>query len=480
MQVAIATEAAQEADGARRAVAEVLEGRRAIAEENIALEEQLLELRNAAAEEQQRRSEMESRIAASAGEVRAAEARAATAAERAEREKARLREEIAALQEGRAGLMGRLKEMAARKGPARAGTDGADAAVDASVQTEDSAMPAGGRSDAACQASVVADALEAARKALGDVGEGAGATEEEEAMLRDPVSARIAEEAAAAVMGQPDADEIAGGADVLQGWLALLPPAGWGDGVAATVADTQHSVLESVNVLLDSLAEERAGMRADLAEKDAQVEALKAALAVVGADVPVFDAQTGEHGWPVNGADGVHDAAGVNGDAAGLPSGVNGEHSALGVTREVGSPAAVARGAEPEIESLGVVGLTPSAEHDTTTGSNGGIFYDGHHAGSAGGQVGLGVGVNGLGGTSGSHSPEWEHVDGIEGGAGAGRASSPGQTGLLANAQDGSPSHTTVPVSVHTTPAKRGWFGGIFGHRTPSPAQTRRSILTSD
>lgn len=491
VQTAIATEAAQEAEGARRAVADVLEGRRAIAEENIALEEQLLELRNAAAAAQQERSELESRLAAGAGELRAAEGRAAAAAERAEREKDRLREEIATLQEGRAGLMSRLKEMAARKGPARGDTG----AVDASSQTEGAAEPREGQQEAACQASVVQDALDMARRALGEVSEGEGVTDEEERLLRgDAVSARIAEQALADVAGLPEVMG-ADGRDVLLSWRALMPPAGWGSGVAATVADTQHSVLESVHGLLDGLAEERAQRRADLEEKDRQIEALKAALVVAGATVPPQDGGKlqGVRGSPEKvyaefGADpGPH----VNGnDAVPLSNGgaspsevvraghsyenrSNGDvgmHGAGGGVPQtgVGAPSAV-----PEIQSLGFAQVPSDGDVGSWRGDDGIFHGDRDEA-----VLGAAAEANVFGG--GSSVAGWEHVGpvGAEGVPVGAMEASPGDTAT--SFQAGSASVEAAAAVVHTPPPKRGWFGGIFGRRTPSPAQARRNILTAD
>lgn len=493
VQTAIAMEAAQEAEGARRAVADVLEGRRAIAEENITLEEQLLELRNAAAAAQQERSELESRLAAGAAEVRSAEARAAAAAERAERDKDRLREEIAALQEGRAGLMARLKEMAARKGPAR----GDAAAVDAASQTEGAMEAREGQREAACQASVVQDALDMARRALGEVSEGEGVTEAEERMLRgDTVSARIAEQAMADVAGLPEVSAAAvDGRDVLLSWRALMPPAGWGSGVAATVADTQHSVLESVHGLLDGLAEERAQSRATLAEKDEQIEALKAALVVVGATVPPLDGGklkvstdkiyrdfVAESGPRVNGdasvprSNGAASLSAVNGPGHSYTGRSNGEvgmHGAEAGVPEiwVGAPSAV-----PEIQSLGFAAVPSDGEGDSWRGDDG-IYY-GDQQQAVQGAAGAVAEPNGFGG--GSSVAGWEHVrgGGAEGVPVGSADTSPGN--VAGSVQAGSARADAAAAVVHTPPPKRGWFGGIFGRRTPSPAQARRNILTSD
>eukprot|EP00892_Ulva_mutabilis_P009744 jgi/Ulvmu1/7141/UM034_0047.1 len=485
-QAAIAADAAQEADGARRAVAEVLEGRRAIAEENIALEEQLLELRNAAAEVQQQRSEMESRIAAVRGEVRAAEARAAAAAERAERDKARLQEDIAALQEGRAGLMARLKEMAARKGGAR----GADGVVDAGVQTDGAGVHVGEQREVACQASVVEDALDVARRALGEAGEGPEVSAAEEAALRDPVSARIAEEALA------EAAAGAGPADVgglSEAWRALLPPAGWGDSVAATVADTQHSVLDSVHALLDGLAEERAQARAELAERDAQVEALKAALAVVGAEVPQFAAaadsraavaSAGAVADTASGGSafvGAQDAGGPV-EPAGVAGGLHAEAAGVWGPAQAMAPAAPPpAGAVPEIQPIGASGLYSREEYGASLGSNGAVAQGGLSGVGVGGSNGASGRADSASRGSGTHTPDWEHVERV--GTGLSHEGSAAKTPVTCAAspvQDGSPGVHAGPPSSQTTPAKRGWFGGMFGRRTPSPAQARRSILTSD
>lgn len=468
VQTAIATDAAQEAEGARRAVADVLEGRRAIAEENIALEEQLLELRNAAAAEQQARSELDSQVAAAAADVRAAEARAAAAAERAERDKARLRQEIAELQDGRVGLMARLKEMAARKGPA----PGAAGAVDASVQTEGARGSGAEQREVGCQVSVVQDALDMVRRALGEGGEGLEITEEEEGVLRDPVSTRIADQALADAEGLPEVAVGEAGRDVLQSWRALMPPVGWGAGVAATVADTQHSVLESVYGLLDGVAEERARSRADLAEKDSQIEALKAALAVAGGDaVKASSSAQGVSSMEPHVNGGVPGAFGTA-PAGALPVNNSPLHRPNGVQGIAGEYAGGTVGGGsvvPEIQPAAPAAVATGREHSPWRGLDGGIYYgEGESAGGAGE-------VNGTGGGSSVPSPGWEHVEGAEAVGGVPQspvgapAAAPGGAGVAG-----------VAAAAHATPPKRGWFGGMFGRRTPSPAQARRSILTSD
>ena len=172
VQAQIAAAASQTAEAAQQAVQDVLDGRILIVEENVALEEQLLSLKNEAAAAQQQRSELESRVAAAASDVRAVQARADTAAKRAEQDRKRLLDEIEDLKEGRTTLLGRIRDMALRnQGDSHTATGAAMAAeVSTASGTADSRVPSGAArnvADAGCQCSGAWGDVEIARQVLG-------------------------------------------------------------------------------------------------------------------------------------------------------------------------------------------------------------------------------------------------------------------------------------------------------------------------
>lgn len=328
VQAQVAAAASHTAEAAQQAVQDVLDGRTLIVEENVALEEQLLSLRNEAAAAQQQHGELESRVAAAASDIRAVQARADTAAKRAEQDRKRLHDEIEELKEGRTTLLGRIRDMALRKNgdssshTAELATAAADAATKSETSTASAAavgasvLVSGGATrqvvDAACQCSGAWGDVEMARRTLGrglshqqSHSGGQGLLEDEMQELQDPVSLRVAEQAGAVVAarGEGAADQngadpsaVASGTreneigsvglDSLEGWRALLPPVGRGSGIVAAVADTQVGVLDNVHSLLDRVAKERVRSQQHIAAQTAEIELLRAAVVAAGAVAP--------------------------------------------------------------------------------------------------------------------------------------------------------------------------------------------------
>lgn len=312
----MAADAQQTAEAAKQAVQDVLDGRTLIVEENVALEEQVLELKNQVAAAQQHHSELESRVAAAGSDVKAVQAKADTAEKRAEQDRKRLLNDIEELLETRTTLLGRIRDMALEKGlaPVAAATNEIGAmAPAADVASRSADVGVNGAAvawdkqvaDAACQCSGASGDIEAARRALGRGlsgrrfdGSDHTILEDEVQELQDPASLRVAEQANAAsrdaIATDQSRDHKVGDADLvtdgsamaLEGWRALLPPVGRGSGVVAAVADTQVGVLDSVHALLDKVAKERARDRQNIVHKTAEINLLKAAVLAAGGVLP--------------------------------------------------------------------------------------------------------------------------------------------------------------------------------------------------
>lgn len=472
-------------DAAQSAAQEMLEGRQALAAENVDLEERLLALRNEQLRAQQSGSEWESRVAAVRAEARRAEGAAAAALARKERERARLEERVAEVQGERERLLGRLKDLAVRKSglgaseaaamlaAAAAGSENGGATppvvrAEAVAQTDEAAPPAQQRAvstaDAACQSSAAPSPRAAVPPAA--VQQAPQPLEASAEVLRDPASTRIAATSAraerfAALDGVQRMPSLA---------AALLPPLHWGTGdAAASVADTQVTVLDNIHRLVAQLADSKAQLRAELA-------AAHAALARAGLAVPSPEQSGGAAASSVQSA-AASPCRHVT-IAASPPVELRTPPGGPGAPEHV-SPDVLTIGAEPH-QAMSI----PVAPH---VHSEAGPFTEQRVV-----QPGRADGGSALGLTAASLVAE-----------SAQRYGAADQLSALPISQDrhvvqpgldvARSAHTTpakpaldaaaVPQSAPATPAdsrparRRGWLGGIFGSRRP--VEPNRNILTA-
>ena len=482
-------------DAAQSAAQEMLEGRQALAAENVELEERLLALRNEQLRAQQSGSEWESRVAAARAEAKRAEGAAAAALAKKERERARLEERVAEGQRERERLLGRLKELAARKSglPAAeaaamfAGAENGAAAVpvaraEAAAQTDEAApaqRSAAATADAACQAAAASSPCSAPAAAPpAAVQTASQPLDASMDVLRDPASSRIS---AACVRAERFA-----GLDGVQRMpphaAALLPPLHWGTGdAAASVADTQVTVLDNIHRLVSALADSKAQLQAELA-------AAHAALAHAGLDVPTprqrrSSATAEERQAPAN----VVDSA--NRSAATSPT----RHVTIAATSPVELRTPPGGGVDADRVSPDVLQFVAAGANGAGIPAAAAVRSSTATPGSrADNQLvrGEGTSTKGLSAASLVESSVPARSVALE----------QGTAQHLRDVQTAEP-ELGVVRSAHVTPAKpalgiaaapqsapvtpadmrparrRGWLGGVFGFRRP--AEPGRSILTA-
>jgi hypothetical protein len=474
VQAQVAAEASHTAEEAKQAVQDVLDSRARIVQENVDLEEQVLELKNAAAAAQQHRSELESCVASAAHDVAAEKARADAAAKRAEQDRRRLLDEIEELKEGRTALLMRMRDMTRGQNAA----DSPPGPADPPTHTENrNAASAAERStrevaDAACQCSDAWGDVNRARAQLGrnlsqrsSHGRSREILEEEVEQLQDPASLRVAEQASAALERRSNSsDSVAAGRDAvtgsvvpgkLEGWRALLPPVGRGSGVVAAVADTQVAVLESVHGLLDRVEQERVRARETIAAKTAEIELLRAAVVAAGGSLPQLSSSI-EHGPTEASRDNGQQLPSIpqersNGFAADT-GGATATASAAAAAATAGKESHQSVSPRAVSSAAGLSGAAATAAAGENT--------NGMHAEAS---------VIAAGGVAGGNSDSALHATSADA-----KQKTPRKHAGVSADEAGAPGSG---VGATPSPA-RGWFGGMF-RRSPSQKSPPPTLLNS-
>ena len=501
-----AVEARARAEAAQRAAADMLDSRQALAAENVELEEQVRALKNAQAHAQQQRSEWESRVAAAGEGGRKGEAKVRAELGRKDKEMGQLRQRVQELQETRERLLGRMKDMAAKKSGlsgteiARllASTTHSDANGMADAAAVDAAAPA---ASAVRQASVevqteaaqldgkaqVQEALPAPElvaegtqtspmstlppvatvaaeppvdTATGsadavDRAPSAPALTPRANLLSEPPSAAIAEHAAATTR---HAEQYAHLASLPDAARALMPRLAWTSGDAAgAIADTQAAVLDSIHSKLTELLQSRQQLQSELAAAQAELHTLRPANAQQRPSAAAGSGQ--DSGVVMTGANGAHEPREAMPNRANGHSGV-----ALGAT-QADTPSQFAEQSEQSIGALPVQPTTPPAVPGTSGASAQQLSAQHAHDGAAsvpqeaanaplaGQLTGAGAVQDGRGAVSANATP-----------------AKPPAASVAAKSAPVTPAPQMAAMQVPSK--RRGWFGGMFGGRrqpTPSP-----------
>jgi hypothetical protein len=473
LQMSEMAEARYTADAAQRTAHDMLEARQALAAENVALEERLLALKNEELRAQQSVSEWESKAAHAVEEGKQKVARVQGALERKEKEQVVLQKRVAELEDVKGRLMGRLKDLAAKKSGLGVGEvthllGRADRRGDsriAAVQTEQDAGV-----DVACQAAGSPLAAGAAAT-LPPVPQTVGshtALEGGVELLKEAASARITASVASVEDGG-----LEGISQMSRHSVYLLPKLNWGTrDTAGSIADTQVTVLDNIHRMISTLRASRDTLRAELAATAAELAAFQArgvhpVSTSVNEKQPVV-AQPGQlQRMPLQLSPAVRAIGSVvpSSTAAELapsvPPSSKGATTAEWMTSRA-SPPAVSNGADG--------GRLP-----TWVGLAEGIH-------GAVGDSGGDKGGDGAAVTSVSGARPGGHVEGeSEGRFGSLSAHTTPQKPAVAAASSAVKSAPVSPSDARLLPTtrRRGWLGGLFGSRQPPPLNHNNALHCS-